>query len=156
VVTAPPQPAGTDLATRAMELVHFDWRDSLPGWSVQFLGPRAGLRGATFPASKVVQVYVRSDESAADVAHAFAHELGHAIDVTYMDGDERTEFNLARGRSASFGWWVAPGADDFSSGAGDWAECFAWTMTQGVGGFYSKLGPPPNATVMAVIAQLDH
>jgi hypothetical protein len=141
---------------RAESLVTFDWRDALPGWTIQFTGPRAGMRGATFPAQKVVQVYVRSGESAADLAHAFAHELGHAVDVTYMNDQVRAEFNQARGRPATFGWWVAPGADDFASGAGDWAECFAWTMTNGVGGFYSKLGPPPNASVMALIALLDH
>jgi hypothetical protein len=153
----PPQPStGVDVVDRAEQLVHFDWRDALPGWTIQFAGQRAGMRGATFPAQRVVQVYVRQGESAADVAHAFAHELGHAIDVTYMNDQVRAEFNQARGRSATFGWWVAPGADDFASGAGDWAECFAWTMTNGVGGFYSKLGPPPDSSVMALIGQLDH
>ena len=44
------------------------WRDGLPGWTIQFMGPRVGMRGATFPQDKVVQVYVRPDESAADVA----------------------------------------------------------------------------------------
>jgi hypothetical protein len=148
--------AGADVVTRAEGLVYFDWRDTLPGWTIQFVGPRAGMRGATFPRSKIVQVYVRSDESAADVAHAFAHELGHAIDVTYLNDQFRGEFNQARGRPTNFGWWVSAGADDFSSGAGDWAECFAWTMTHGVGGFYSNLGPPPTEDVMGLIGQLDH
>jgi hypothetical protein len=137
-------------------MVSFDWRTALPGWTIQFVGPRPGLRGATFPQARVVQVYVRADESVPDIAHAFAHELGHAVDVTYLDDQDRAAFNVARGRPADFGWWVAPAADDFASGAGDWAECFAWTMTAGRGGFYSRLGPPPSAGVMALIGQLDH
>jgi len=148
--------SGGDVVTRAIDLVYFDWRDGLPGWTIQFMGPRVGMRGATFPQDKVVQVYVRPDESAADVAHAFAHELGHAIDVTYLNAHLRVEFNQARGRPSNFGWWVSAGADDFASGAGDWAECFAWTMTHGVGAFYSRLGPRPDDAVMALIGQLDH
>ncbi len=152
--TTTPPVASTDLLANVDALVRFDWRDALPGWSIQFVGPRPGLRGATFPPQHVIQVYVSRGEALDLIAHAFAHELGHAMDVTYLDDADRAAFNQARGRAPNFGWWVAAAADDFASGAGDWAECFAWMTTGGVGGFYSKLGPPPSAAVMALMTQL--
>jgi len=148
--------ASVDLIARAQAMVHYDYIDALRGWSIEFVGPRDGFRGATFPASHVVQIYVRRSENASELAHTLAHELGHAIDVTYFDDQDRAQFNVARGRDAASAWWVAPSADDFASGAGDWAECFAWTVTNGAGGFFSKLGPAPDSATKALVMQLAH
>lgn len=145
---------GVQLDDVVMARISFDWRRLLPGWQIQFVGPRQGYRGSTFPDRRVIQVYVRPEASLDEVAHVTAHEMGHAIDVTYFDDVDRSRFNLARGRSASSPWWVAPGATDFASGAGDWAESFAWSQVGSSGGWFSQLGSPPNPLQFELIAAL--
>jgi len=145
---------GAQLDDVAMSRISFDWSRRLPGWQIQFVGPRQGYRGSTFPDRRLIQIYVRPTATIDDVAHVVAHEIGHAIDVTYFDDVDRGRFNLARGRSVSAAWWVAPGATDFSSGAGDWAEAFAWAQVGPDGGWYSQLSPPPTAEQLGVIADL--
>ncbi len=147
---------GAQLDDVVMARISFDWRRLLPGWQIQFVGPRQGYRGSTFPDRRVIQVYVRADASLDEVSHVTAHEMGHAIDVTYFDDEDRGQFNLARGRSVSSPWWVAAGATDFASGAGDWAESFAWSQVGSSGGWFSLLGSPPNVLQMALIADLTN
>ena len=70
-------------------LVHLGWRvveDVLPGWRIEFLPSRPGYRGSTFPDRQLIQIYQRSNLTVADYVHVTAHELGHAIDVTLLDG----------------------------------------------------------------------
>ena len=154
-VSVPSPTAGPDLVTRAEALVHYDWRSRLAGWRIEFLGPRDGYRGSTFPDLRLVQVYVRPGDTADDVAHVFAHELGHAVDVTRLSAADRERFSEARGRAPDAGWWVTGGSSDFGSGAGDWAESFSWWARRGVGGGWSStIGPPPDAGQQALIARL--
>ncbi len=134
--------------TSVLASIPLHWRDLLPDWHIEFLGPRDHYRGRTSPESRHIEVYVRPDETFEELAHVTAHELGHAIDVTYLDDAERARFAEARGHTGHNAWWVADGADDFGSGAGDWAESFAWSQT-GRLPWFSRLGPPPTA------AQLD-
>jgi hypothetical protein len=141
------------LEDRVLSRISFDWRAELPGWRIQFVGPRSGYRGSTFPDQRLIQVYVRSNSSLNDLVHVTAHELGHAVDVTLLAAEDREAWNVARGRSASAGWWVAPGQTDFSSGAGDWAESFAWSQTT-TGGWYSEIGNPPTAEQLALLASI--
>lgn len=119
--------------------IAFPWRDVLAGWTIEFTGNRRGLRGATFPPQRLIQIYVDPGSSIESLAHVTTHEIGHALDVTFLTDADREAFSAARGRSAGSPWWVADGASDFSSGAGDWAECFAFAQDPG-GGFYSHLG----------------
>ena len=76
-----------------------------------------------------------------------------AIDVTLLDDADHERWNETRGRAADAAWWVASGADDFSSGAGDWAECFAWSQLPS-GRFYSRVGGPPTGDQLAVMADI--
>lgn len=122
----------------------FDWTRWLPGWRVEFLGPRRGYQGSTFPRERLVQVYVRPTMSVDQIAHVLAHELGHAVDVVLLDDTVRGAINIARGRDATAMWWVDAGATDFASGSGDWAELFSWWASGGRGKWASRLGPPPS------------
>ena len=161
--TEPPRPEPPQLAAaaapapsvadRVLSRITYPWRDRLPGWRIEFVGPRQGYRGATFPSDQLIEIYVRPSASDDELVHVAAHEIGHAVDVTYLEASTRAAFNMARGRSADATWWVANGADDFSSGAGDWAECFAWSQMES-GPWYSRLGAPPDRSTMELIRAL--
>lgn len=137
----------------ALAQISFPWEERLPGWRIEFLPERKGYRGSTFPADKLIQIYLRPDLTTADYVHVVAHEIGHAIDVTLLDEEDHQLWNLARGREFDADWWVASGADDFSSGAGDWAECFAWSQYP-KGRFYSEVGPAPSREQQEIMAVL--
>jgi hypothetical protein len=138
----------------ALASVHFDWRHLLPGWTLAFLGPRSGLQGNTLPGSRRVEIYVRPTFTTGQLAQVIAHEIGHAVDVSYFDDADRRAFNVLRGRDPGAAWWVADGQSDFASGAGDWAESFASWATGGLGTWASRLGPPPDAAQRAAIGRL--
>ena len=142
-----------DLATlraRVLAAIPLRWESLLAGWTIRFNGPRKGYRGSTFPKDKRIEIYIRAGEQIDELIHITAHEMGHAIDVTYLDDAERNQFAVARGRSGGSSWWVASGADDFASGAGDWAESFAW-MQMAHGPWFSRLGPPPSPAQLSVM-----
>jgi len=163
--TAPaPAPAtATDRIAQAKSLVLYDWQSLLPGWTIGFEGPNGAQRGGTYNETKTIKVFVSPNQPVELIAHTLAHELGHAVDITYMwhsPGDvDHQQFNEARGRAAHTRW-VDPsavgGASDFAAPVGDFAECFAWTVTNGAGGFYSRMGPPPDAATQAFIQQVSH
>lgn len=148
-------PASTRAARAGDELLRelqIDLDRLLPGWTLDVLGPRTGFRGLTFPFEHRIEVYVQGDEPHDKLLHIVAHEIGHAVDVTYLTADERTMFQHARG-TADLAWWVEAGGSDFASGAGDWAECYAW-MTLHRGPWYSKLGGQPSAEIEQLMDQL--
>ncbi len=161
--TAPPREGPTVMASamsaderidRALAMVQLDWANMLPGWTLEFRGPRDGYQGVTFPKQHLIQVYIRSSSTPTLIAHVIAHEVGHAVDVTYLDDDDRSGFSIMRGRSANAVWWAGDGATDFASGAGDWAESFSWWATGGVGQWRSDLGSPPDAVQQLAISGL--
>ncbi len=165
--TAPPPPEGgaraverlgddarRSTAARALGLVNYDWQRRLPGWQLRFLPGRSGVRGLTYPDTKVIEVFVRDSDGPESLAHVVAHELGHAVDVTHLDDGERAAWRSARGIDPGRPWFPGVnGASDFSSGAGDFAESFAW-QTAGGGGWYSELGPPPGAVEVGLLLRL--
>ena len=146
---------GSPGAVRELVLsqISFPWQERLAGWTIEFLPARKGYRGSTFPREQLIQIYLRDELTVSDYVHVVAHEIGHAIDVTYLDDSDHERWNLARGRDGGSQWWVASGADDFASGAGDWAESFAWSQ-QPSGKFYSRLGGPPTADQLAVMVDI--
>lgn len=159
IVAAAVAPLGSaparDLAVAALGQVRFDWMARLPDWQLRFAGGRSGVRGLTFPDRKVIEVYVRSGDTVEGLAHVIAHELGHAVDVSRLDDAQRSAWLAARGYSARTLWFPgASGVSDFATGAGDFAESFAWVHGP-AGNWSGELGPPPNllqAGLMAVLS----
>jgi hypothetical protein len=148
---------GTDVdATRrgleALAVISYDWVDLLPDWEIRFHAAASGAYGYTVAENERIDIYVRTEESEALLAHVIAHELGHAVDVSFNDGDDRRRWLDVRGID-DVPWWPENRAADFATGAGDFAESFAaWQV--GDASFRSKLGPPPNAEARALLAAL--
>ena len=142
-----------DVASRALGLIAYNWQNSLPGWEVRFLDARAGYRGLTYPDSRVIELYLRANDTPSSLAHVLAHELGHAVDVTWFDDGDRAAWLSTRGLDPSTPWFPASGAADFSSGAGDFAESFAWWQV-GPPSWFGDLAPPPTELQLSRLAQL--
>lgn len=111
------------LGQDAEAMIDYDWQSVLPGWTVVYEGDSPGYKGLTHWPSKTITLFVDDGADAGDVAEVLAHELGHALDVTYLDNDTRTEWLEARGMPMV--WWAGNGLNDFSVGAGDFAEAVA-------------------------------
>jgi hypothetical protein len=139
---------------QALAMVRIDWRNLLLGWHLEFRGYRDGYQGATFPDEHLIQVYVRTTSTPTQLAHVIAHEIGHAVDVTYLDDADRAGFSVLRGRPPDADWWAPDGATDFGSGSGDWAESFSAWATGGVGPWRSTLGPRPDPIQQLAISGL--
>ncbi len=136
----------------ALGRIAYDWQARLPGWTITFEQANGGPYGMTFTKEKRIEIYVRSDQPAAHLAHVIAHELGHAVDVTLNTGDERRAWQQARGISDE-DWWPDSGARDFSTGAGDFAESFAnWQLDDDI--FRSTLADEPDDPELRLMATL--
>jgi len=145
--------ASRQVASEALGLIAYDWQGSLPGWELRFLDPRAGYRGLTYPDERVVEVYVRHGDTPYVLAHVIAHELGHAVDVTWFDGADRARWSAARQLGAGTPWFVDTGGADFASGAGDFAESFAYWQV-GPPAWIGELAPPPTVEQLQVLISL--
>ena len=137
---------------RALSLVTYPWRTMLPGWRIVFLPPRKGYLALTYRIERRIEVYVRSDRSDEGIAHDIAHELGHAVDVTFNDDASRAEFLRLRNLDPATGWWACNSCGDLQTGAGDFAETFALFAAPRFR-FYSELGEVPDVAQVAAIAE---
>lgn len=152
--TVAPAPGPEDVVAAALSLVRYDWAARLPGWELRFLEGRRGVRGLTYSQRRVIEIFVRPGDTPAGLAHVVAHELGHAVDLTLLSPLERDLWRQGRGQGPGTVWFPsAPGQSDFATGAGDFAEAFAWL--HGPGGQWSgELGPPPTAAQAVLMAVL--
>jgi hypothetical protein len=148
-----PPGARRDVAAQALTMIRFDWVARLPGWQLHFREGRQGYRGLTYPDRRVIEVYVRDGDTPSELAHVTAHELGHAVDVTHMNQAQRSSWLAARGFGAGTTWFAGSGASDFATGAGDFAECFAWSQAA-TGHWFGELGPPPDVAQVALLEVL--
>jgi len=150
--TATPVPvaATATVGDQALGLVSFDWRSL--GYNITFHTARPGLRGLTYTQERRIEIYVRPSDTASGLAHVIAHEIGHAVDIERNSAADRAQWLATRGAAADHPWW--PGQlDDFSSGAGDFAECFAsWTVGSPS---YSRLAGGCDTAAIGLVAQLS-
>lgn len=147
VVSNSPESVGA----AAEALLPFNWQTALPGWNVVYLGSRSGYRGLTFPYEKRIEMYVRDGDTGQSLAGILAHELGHAIDVTHFNDSDRSVWLNARGQSGAQ-WWPDAYASDFETGAGDFAEAFAYWAIRDPNS--SRLAGTPNASQLATLESL--
>ena len=96
-------------------------------------------------------MYVGEGETAQSLAGILAHELGHAIDVTHFNDADRGAWLEARDQSGAQ-WWPDAYASDFETGAGDWAEAFAYWALRDPNS--SRLAGTPNARQLDVVEKL--
>lgn len=143
-------PAGGKFAAEVLALIDYRWEDRLSDWTLVFQPGRSGYLGGTYTATRRIEVYVRDGQSPQEIAFTVAHEIGHAIDVTYFSDADRQRWETARGFSAP--WWAGSGVSDYASGSGDFAESFAaWQVG---GPSLSKLGGQPTAKQVQVLESL--
>ena len=137
----------------ALAAISYPWSRLLPNWTIEFLPATDGLYGLTLVPERRIEIYVRADQSPRMVSHVIAHELGHAVDVTFNDGPDRRRWSELRDLGSA-PWWPDSGATDFATGAGDFAESFAaWQV--GPAGFRSTLAEPPTGTQIELLAELS-
>jgi hypothetical protein len=147
----PASPEGKGAAAEA--LLPFDWEETLPGWTINYRTADPTFRGLTFPYDKSIDLYVRDTDTPESLAGILAHELGHAIDVTHLDGMERQSWLDARGASDTQ-WWPDAYATDFQTGAGDFAESFAYWAV-GDASSSDVAGTPTEAQVATLLAIVE-
>ena len=144
-----------NIATRSAEaltLIRVPWKELLPGWRIAFRGPRKGYLAMTMRPERRIEIYVRADRSVVAIAHDIAHELGHAVDVTYNTDQSRSTYLALRGLDIDQDWWTCEGCRDLDVPAGDFAESFAqWAGP--VYRNYSNLGSHPDEAVLRLVAK---
>lgn len=124
----------------ALARIAYPWRDL--GFEVVFRPGRRGYLGTTFVADRRIEVYVRTCQTVASVANVTGHELGHAVDVTYNTEARRDAWARARGFDPAAPWFGCSGCTDYETGAGDFAESFAWLKAPRAE-FMSRMAPAP-------------
>lgn len=116
-----------EIGAAAEDLIQYPFKQVLgDSWTFQYLGDRAGYRGLTDPTNRTISIYLNPGDTPEMVAEILAHEIGHALDVTFLTGDQRQSWMNERGIDQ---WWISSGMTDFKVGAGDYAEAFAAATT---------------------------
>jgi len=136
------------LGAEAEALLPFDWQVLLPGWEINYLDQDDRFRGLTYPYEKSIDMFVRDSDTAQSLAGILAHELGHAIDVEHFDDGDRNQWRDSRGIGDA-PWWPDAYARDFQTGAGDFAESFAYWAVDDPSS--SEIGGAPNAEQLRLI-----
>jgi hypothetical protein len=150
---APPEAlASVSVSDEVLARISYPWRYKLPGWHLEFKSGRRGYQGLTFTYEKRIEIYMRQGASIDELVHVTAHEIAHAIDVQHFNDGHRSLIRSLRGYSQTVGWWPGNGANDMGSGAGDWAETFAYWQAGPSGGWSSQLSGPPSAGQLAALS----
>ena len=140
-----------DFANRndeALALISFAWQQL--HYNIVFLAPRHGVRAMIFPSDHRIEVYARPSDDSRRLAYDIAHELGHAIDMTFNTAETRRQWIEARGINPDTPWFGCNGCSDFNTPAGDFAETFAFLLL-GPGNFSGKIASAPTAEQVPVL-----
>jgi hypothetical protein len=148
-------PTLEQLGAAAVRLVKFDLA-RLPGWQIAFLAGRPGLQGQTFPDRRRIEVYVAAQDGTRAISYNLAHEVGHAVDLTYSTRASRLAFRAIRRIPAATLWFGCGGCTDFATPSGDFAESFGLIVTDAAYDWRSQMGPRPTADERAAIVALYH
>jgi hypothetical protein len=125
----------------ALAMITFPWRQELE-YQIVFMDPQTGYRAMTYPKQHRIEIYARPGDDSARLAHDIAHELGHAVDVTFNTPETRKKWMELRGIDPSTSWFACNKCSDFSSPAGDFAETFA-SLQVGNDYFSGRIAPRP-------------
>src|SRR5437867_918665 len=79
----------------ALDLIQIPWQEL--GYQIVFMPPRAGFRAMTIPGKHRIEIYARPQDDVGLLAYDIAHELGHAIDLTYNTDETRRKWMQVRG-----------------------------------------------------------
>lgn len=155
--TAPARAAACERGTpaekgeAAVSRLSYPWRDL--GYSVEFHPGRTGYLGAAYTGERRIEIYVRDCQTVDSVANVFGHEVGHAVDDVYNDAARRAEWERMRGFEAP--WYPCDLCSDYRSGAGDFAEVFAYLKAPR-DRFRSQLAGPPSAAQASELERFFH
>jgi hypothetical protein len=135
------EPAATRNAA-ALGLIPFSWQQL--HYQIVFMPPRQGVRAMILPGEHRIEIYARPLDDARRIAYDIAHELGHAIDMTFNTAETRRKWMGVRGIDPATPWFGCDRCTDFNTPAGDFAETFALLLL-GPGQFSGRIAPPPTA-----------
>ena len=135
----------------ALALITIPWQQLK--YNLVFMAPRRGYRAMTFPADRRIEIYFRPADDPRLVAYDIAHELGHAIDLTFNTKEIRQKWMQLRGIDPSIAWFGCDACSDFKTPAGDFAETFAFLLL-GPGHFSGRIAKPPSQDQIAGLLAL--
>jgi hypothetical protein len=144
---------------KALAQVNCNWQGVLANWKINFLPGREDYLGMTNGSLRSIDIWVRQKASPSRVATIIVHELAHLVDIVSLTQAKRKEWYKLRGISEKTPWYPPRETktekikSDYDTGAGDFAECMAWTLQGPNTKFMSKLGPTPNTAQQQVIHQ---
>ena len=137
----------------ALALIHFPWQQL--HYDIVFEAPRPGLRAMIFPGTHRIEIYARPSDDSRKVAYDIAHELGHAIDMTFSTAATRRTWMTLRGIDPQTPWFGCNRCSDFNTPAGDFAETFAFLLL-GSGSFAGRIAPPPRVEQVPALRPFLH
>lgn len=110
--------------------------DAFPGWTFEVRGPQSGAGGSSNPATSTLVVHATPGRTYDDYIVTALHELGHVVDMEWMDEARRDSYRDMRGMGEDTAWVRGAGehplADErWHYGAEDFAEVIATWLTMG-------------------------
>jgi hypothetical protein len=147
----PVQLAAENAASRreeALAFIEFPWQQL--NYDIVFMPPRIGFRAMTFPKVRRIEIYARPTDDSRLLAYDIAHELGHAIDMSFNTEETRRKWMELRGIDPETPWFGCSRCSDYNTPAGDFAETFALLLF-GSKNFSGRIAPAPTAGQLAVL-----
>src|ERR1044072_9193047 len=89
----------------ALAMITFAWQQEL-AYQIVFMEPQTGYRAMTYPKQHRIEIYARPGDDSVRLAHDIAHELGHAVDVTFNTPATRKKWMELRGIDPETSWFA--------------------------------------------------